>query len=431
LVPEVPAVDSNNPLYITIKAQNDGKAVIDGERVREVVALKGWYPFFANYLKIKGIVAKNSLGTVWNIQTSNNIFQRVSGYNANTDTNDHVFLLWGNDNLLEDCAVAGTGRKMIVVYSNNAQRNTIRRCFAAWQEWKGREFCTQVWPNGTNIQLYNASNTTIENSISYGKVPRSGIELFAQDKANTAGNKIVGSISMLAGANYDGTPMEYGTRPECSSNNLDPNRPYTRNGLPLSIGWGQSDNNYLQDIFSWGSIYAGLTAYRQYHDSTDTHLADVNRATIVNHNPWPQEINGLGLLTITDSNIESTSYQGSGARLQYRYVNGVLTNEPLWPWPMEERIREEFKTHLTQFHAQTPQLQNFSVTNTIYPILAQYGAVPTEGSSDLNNDGWINRDDAEILFNNWFTLSTSSVDIYRDNRINGIDFSYLKRDWGR
>ena len=28
-----------------------------------------------------------------------------------------------------------------------------------------------------------------------------------------------------------------------------------------------------------------------------------------------------------------------GAQIACRYENGVLTNKPLWPWPMEERIR--------------------------------------------------------------------------------------------
>ena len=28
-----------------------------------------------------------------------------------------------------------------------------------------------------------------------------------------------------------------------------------------------------------------------------------------------------------------------GARVCKRYKNGVLTTEPLWPWPMDQRIR--------------------------------------------------------------------------------------------
>ncbi|MEZ4618511.1 MAG: hypothetical protein R2867_23760 [Caldilineaceae bacterium] len=31
--------------------------------------------------------------------------------------------------------------------------------------------------------------------------------------------------------------------------------------------------------------------------------------------------------------------QGIGARLDRRYVNGLLTDSPLWPWPMEGRVQ--------------------------------------------------------------------------------------------
>jgi hypothetical protein len=31
---------------------------------------------------------------------------------------------------------------------------------------------------------------------------------------------------------------------------------------------------------------------------------------------------------------------GAGANLCKRYVNGVLTSEPLWPWPMNQRIKD-------------------------------------------------------------------------------------------
>ncbi|MFH0863736.1 MAG: hypothetical protein V1858_01415, partial [Candidatus Gottesmanbacteria bacterium] len=30
-----------------------------------------------------------------------------------------------------------------------------------------------------------------------------------------------------------------------------------------------------------------------------------------------------------------------GAEVLYRYVDGVLTGDKLWPWPMEERIKNE------------------------------------------------------------------------------------------
>jgi hypothetical protein len=49
--------------------------------------------------------------------------------------------------------------------------------------------------------------------------------------------------------------------------------------------------------------------------------------------------------------------------------------------------------------------------------------------SDISGDGSVSLEDALELFNNWFSLRNSNADIFKDNRVNGIDFSYLKRDW--
>ena len=38
---------------------------------------------------------------------------------------------------------------------------------------------------------------------------------------------------------------------------------------------------------------------------------------------------------------------GEGARLTYQYVNGVMTTDPLWPWPMEGRIQAELGISVT------------------------------------------------------------------------------------
>jgi hypothetical protein len=43
----------------------------------------------------------------------------------------------------------------------------------------------------------------------------------------------------------------------------------------------------------------------------------------------------------------TTSINGEGARLTNRYIDGVLTNEPLWPWPMEARIQAEMGISVT------------------------------------------------------------------------------------
>jgi hypothetical protein len=100
------------------------------------------------------------------------------------------------------------------------------------------------------------------------------------------------------------------------------------------------------------------------------------RATVVNNGidnpcgPWPCQYGGVDtdalqaslnkFNTIQNSYIEQifidwpeggtrnmTSMSGEGARLTHRYVDGVLTNEPLWPWPMEARIQAEMGISVT------------------------------------------------------------------------------------
>ena len=56
---------------------------------------------------------------------------------------------------------------------------------------------------------------------------------------------------------------------------------------------------------------------------------------------------------------------GEGARLTHRYVDGVLTNEPLWPWPMEDRIQAELGFSVTEL--MTNIIFGTSDLNKIYP----------------------------------------------------------------
>ena len=177
-----PNVRNGQPgMPITIRAKNDGKVIIDGEHVRLPVKLGDTWPGpIGNYFVIEGIIAKNSNGMVYDIKGDHNILRRVSGYNANTDTNSHVFSISSGDyNLIEDCIAAGTGRKMVLVHIG--QHNTIRRCFADWRQWDGREW-HDCWPWGDGIEIYNASNNTIENSIAYSMNPTWQISLLGSRK---------------------------------------------------------------------------------------------------------------------------------------------------------------------------------------------------------------------------------------------------------
>jgi hypothetical protein len=69
-----------------------------------------------------------------------------------------------------------------------------------------------AWPNGYNIGVYNASNTTVEHAIAYGRAPSAGIMVQANHEAKTAdNNQVLGSMALLSGRDYDGSVWTYGT----------------------------------------------------------------------------------------------------------------------------------------------------------------------------------------------------------------------------
>ena len=69
---------------------------------------------------------------------------------------------------------------------------------------------------------------------------------------------------------------------------------------------------------------------------------------------------GLSQWTVNTATIYSPSegYTGTGARLRNRYVDGVLTSTPLWPWPMEGRGSIEMGYSITELLAPFVNLRN-------------------------------------------------------------------------
>lgn len=335
---------------ITVQALNDGGAIIDGEGVRETVRLESWANGpIGSYFVIEGIVARNSSASVYQINFDNNVLRRVSGYNAYTDGNEHVFTITGNNTLLEDCVAAGSGRKMIVIFQGS--NNVVRRCFANWQSWDGRDW-HDAWPWGDNIQIYNASDNIVENSIAYGPAPVWSISIQANSgDAVAARNKILGSMALNAGMNNDGTVKNWGrNRPQPTEHTeiRDFSWPSQRVGLML-LSAGKFEDNLIQDVVSSGNAGLGLSTL--LYGSSTTNNQVVNTTIRRNGLDNPGNYGGVGVevrsqelgsLTFHDSYVHgSAEHEGSGASIEYRYENGVLTEEPLWPWPMQKRIQDE------------------------------------------------------------------------------------------
>ncbi|MBI5034911.1 MAG: DUF1565 domain-containing protein [Chloroflexi bacterium] len=428
---------SGNP--ITIKALNDGKAIINGEGVRSAVVIgKIWDLVvhtrdttnpYGNYINVEGIVAKNSNMDVYQIYSRNVNLRRCSGYNANTHDNYHVITIWSLGTpanpanvLVEDCVAAGSGRKMIVAYDTYVNV-VLRRNFVAWQTWQGDLFCQPRWPQTDGIELYPAAhedqpdvlnNSIFENNINFGLTANTGIDM-SPNPGMRAGNKFLGNISLGTGMRWEPTdpdPVKFVPAPitmtPCSYNgvampascatqsqcNAFGNSTTYRGGMVVGALSSPQilKNNLFQDTFSAYNGSLGLVAGAWGTGTTNNRLIN---ATMVNNDigaaPLPVGVPAGTDTTLADLNRfslvqnlrigkmltgESNPAPGNGATVQYRYVDGVLTNQPLWPWPMEERIRREFADP-TLFQVDGIQghvWSNFSVTNSVCGILAQHGA---------------------------------------------------------
>lgn len=406
--PMRPSISGTAGNPITIKAINDGMAIIDGGGTNEAIRLGTNYDTTGEYFILDGLTARNGSTYVIILEGDNNVLRRVSAYNADPDSNSTVLMVWSSNNLLEDIVAAGSGRYMLEVYTGGngvANNNTIRRAFTYWQNWDGKHFCGVAWPNGTNIGIYNSSNTILENGISYGKVP-GGIMAQANDTDASLNNvQVLGTISVLTGLDYNGSVWTFGSgqlQPTSRPGPIvNPYPDYTpcpdgitqwewgNQRLAFQL-WGQGNVNNVvfKDILAVDSAGVGFSAYDPIGSGVKSNNI-IDHSTIYNSAKgivasWEknQDKNGnlylsmSGVSKPTNSNILGL-YSGEGARLQNMYINKTLTNNSLWPWPMEERIKKELVTYYG--------VQNFSVTNEVcQKYLSSSGSTSKGYSMNVN-----------------------------------------------
>lgn len=353
---------------ITIRALNDGRAIIDGQGVRRAVELGSNNQAWGDWFVIEGLVLRNGAGAVLHVRADNNVFRRISVYDGNTDTNSTPLLLWGSNNLVEDCLVGGTGRFMVDVYGGggvSANGNTVRRCFVKWSGWDGRRFCGVTWPNSFMMGAYNSSGGTFENNIVYG---RGVMGIIIQANTSTASandNAVLGNVVLGMGKERtDGgwQVWNYGTYPNRPGPTDDPYddtncdnsvTPWTWLGQRVGLkffGQGTLSGNIWRDNLSAHNAGVGFHYSNpgggRYSNNVIDHITLYSNGSQAN----PGE-GGRGAQAVfppgvacTNCRIGSTTTgDGSGARLQYRYVDRQLTNQPLLPWPMEGRAQAEME----------------------------------------------------------------------------------------
>ena len=374
---------------ITVRAENDGGALIDGGlrggakangkvpvrlRLNDHFVLEGFNVAYSHkaVISIAGRWAKEGAGNglsrkdwdpiehvtlrrivAWDANPRFDDYHecrldptcnlsRKAGWNANYHVID---VAAARDVLLEDVAAFGTGRKVFQVYLS--ERVTIRR---AWGRWEGNA----VTHTQTFSCAYRSYDSLCENVIGTW----SGEQ---QDPAIS----IRGQLKSILGMDwFKATDQFQGRDPYDSGLRIFGSLAYLPADIELppktlvAVGYGKGQE--LRDIVAYaGEANSPLKTLAQTgcmkrvgcswekDEARDeapliatrlTSITDTGRISV--DAAW-SGIGGAPPVIDRRSPADQAPnvWSGEGARLCHRYVDGVLTQQPLWPWPMNERIR--------------------------------------------------------------------------------------------
>jgi len=338
---------------ITVKALHDGRVTVDGQGKLVPVQIGREQHWFT----IEGLNACRSKRTVVAIAGSHCTVRRVCAWDA-ADGNTNVF---GNHycehTLYEDCAGWGVARK---TYSNSQGGNftTYRRC---WGRWEG---CHRVGPKMTYSVYYNSYGNTFENCIgtwhaqrmreshspigndgkpftNWGRGPKEprhyssfavdqpygifGVDRIDPGKCPTHGFRLLGCLAYItAESRVDQFIGMYFQRA------------YDRGDIVIQdcaaiAGPGSARVLPMRLIRPVLTRFTCLAAAEPVL-TEPSKVSQLVRAARIDDLP----LGPHGALDAPD-----------GADLWHRYENGVKTDQPLWPWPMNDRIKALISVDVT------------------------------------------------------------------------------------
>ena len=379
---------------ITVMALNDGAVDIDGEGARSPLRLNSTN----NYWHIEGIDFHSSNTSVCGIQSSNNILRRAVCWDGPDDYNYHVVTVTGTvpwdtvhgvNNLIEDVAAFGYGRKSFENFNNTG--NTFRRIYAR------PERSLNSGPKRCFQDAYHSGGAVVDNMICHG-----GLSLMPSTYVlkNNGSDYVGGCAGGTPGAGntcgYPGTVLvnepagwvgEAQYTPASDTWHVDSNvvmngllglvvaAPYdTQSDVGLAhaqgfFGHKTYGGNTVSNVFIYiapgvtdrltGALPMGLklsasascpaTICGTLVNSSGSTLGGatviaggaVTPGDAIDAAKWTvtNKLSGTDLSVLGSGSL----YVGGsgpipGAALRYRYVDGVLTDKPLWPWPMASRI---------------------------------------------------------------------------------------------
>ncbi len=374
-----PTVSGSPGLPITLKAENRGKAIIAPVNNAAAIEIYSTTSKTISYITIDGLIARSrgeyaairlaSSDNASEAQMTNNItIKNLGAFGSANLTNTVVIDLGNNlrDSLLEDVWAYGFGRKAMQAFG--CMRLTVRRAVLRYDYWDGSGYK----PNDPRITFsgYNTQDSIFENIVAIDSAPTPPSRSADRAAFVASGNQTPAIISGSKRNKYLGM---------LSLNNYG-------NGLEVNGGSGGPNEDLIfKDIIIWdsqyyginiqgndvGSIFSnitagfnGLTGFRvNPNPSYPISNEELNKSFFINNGAYGYYVGSTSqatvLNTVAKDNISQSNVEASyaptmnyvvkpdmvtgherGANIVKRYVDGVLTNDDLWPWPNEELIKE-------------------------------------------------------------------------------------------
>jgi hypothetical protein len=437
---------------ITIRALHDGQVTIDGEFNRVACRVMD-----SHDVTVEGIICQRSSQSVFTVVRSERVtIRRVSAYDVKaTDCNCHAFVTdRSQDVLFEDVIAGGRARTMFTLY--NSERVTVRRAYARWKE----EPTSNSMGVNNLAQYYGTSDSLSENNIGTidGPTPNSVLgwgvwNHYYNTDPIASDNTFLGNISFdLTHAGFFDSSCKWQTSNNRFIDNVSINNRfgmwqrgddsqilahYTNVGG--EIGYYMHENPPTGDCEPAAGLVLGsditnsvfLNASSRAFVIHNTEIPKVlshdynlfwgntELGTTLNSNEsvefdpaFNTEKWGYGAYLFPASNTpRATGGEGDqylGADVRFRYVDGVLTDIPLWPWPMEARVCDELGVSVTwersdQVSAKTGQVCQGGLWSTLDGVYK----VTDPTFVDVPYDHWA-YDFIEVLYQGGYVAGCST-----------------------
>jgi hypothetical protein len=260
--------------------------------------------------------------------------------------------------LLEDVCGFGTGRK-IFTNSQGGNNTTIRRAWGRWEK------SNRIGPKQVYSFVYRSYDAIFENVIG------------TWDEAAMGGQAVDQPYGILA-MDAIGNEVEK----TCANAKYLGSIAYVRNSQVLSGFIGVVQGGRTTDCLTYENTVAFLDTNHSTRrvvslGNPNSKLLSAPRRSVAYRNgteiggtsvvgsDWAVSNRAQGATVSMVPNIWN-GVGDQGARVCKQYRNGTLTNDPLWPWPMNQRIVDAMK-----MAGKTPE----DVTKTMEEI---FGPIPNE-----------------------------------------------------